>query len=171
MIGNGVRTFARRAIPAEHQDLHGQVVDTMLAYYHEHCMDETCLYDGISDLVNALKSKGLKIAVVTNKDHHHAESVLDHYFPHGTFDYIVGVDENTPVKPDPKGTIRAMAKLKAGPGECLFVGDSDVDMQTGVNAGMRPIGVTWGFRDKDALVEAGAETVIDSPDELLNLLT
>jgi phosphoglycolate phosphatase len=170
MIGDGVQAFAARALPADHQDLRDRAIELMLPYYRLHCRDHSRVYDGIPAVLARLKVRGRRLAVVTNKEQPHAEDVVAHYFDDGLFDHVVGVGPQTPIKPDPSGTLRAVRAMGLGATECVYVGDSGTDVETAANAGIPFVGVSWGFRDRDILIRRGARTVVDTPADLLKTL-
>jgi len=129
----------------------------------------TEVYDGMLELLAELKKRGIKCAVLSNKPHDMTEKVVEGLFPKGTFDVIFGQRENVAKKPSPDGALEIAKTLNIDPCDFLFVGDSGVDMQTGNNAGMTPVGVLWGFRSKSELESFGATHLIEKPGELLNL--
>ena len=116
-------------------------------------------------LLEKLKRKGVRLVVYSNKADEFSRAIVDHYFPE-TFELVRGKVEGVPVKPDPAGIGALLELLKADPETTLFVGDSNVDIQTGHNGGLRSCGVTWGFRSRASLEEAGADILADTMEEL-----
>lgn len=171
MIGNGVRIFAQKALPEGRQDMLDDLLSIMRAHYAMHCCDNSRAYDGISDVLRELKTRAILLAVITNKPDDMAVRVVEHYFGKCTFSCILGIREGRATKPDPSGTIEILDKLDIKTNECLFVGDSDVDIQTAKAAGIRAVGVSWGFRDVETLCQAGADVIIDKPEEILELIS
>lgn len=167
MIGNGVSKFAERALSADKQHLHGELLDKMKKRYKEKCTDKTRVYDGLADTIDKLQKAGVRLAVVTNKNADDARNVVEHYFGVGTFEVIIGVEGDKWIKPDPAGTHEIVRRMGLSKKDFMLVGDSDVDIATAINAGVKPVGVTWGFRSREQLIEAGAETIIDTPSEIL----
>ncbi|MDD6443565.1 MAG: HAD family hydrolase, partial [Collinsella sp.] len=138
-------------------------------YYGAHNMDKTEPYPGIPELLDHLKAAGVQMAVYSNKADEFSKVIVEHYFP-GIFQLIRGKVDGVPVKPDPTGVRSVMKELGADPAETLFVGDSSVDIRTGHNAGMTTCGVTWGFRSRESLVEAGADNLADTAAELESMI-
>lgn len=126
-------------------------------------------YPGITETLGTLKKKGMKLGVCTNKPHPAALTVVETMFPE-LFDCIQGQQEGIRRKPFPDGALKIADRLGTEPQECLYIGDTAVDMKTGTAAGMHTAGVLWGFRDKKELVEAGAEQLAETPEDLLDLL-
>ncbi len=169
--GNGIPKMIERALPESHRD--AETVEkcraVFMARYEAHYADCTCGYDGVAALLDELKQRNIRLAVVTNKAQEMAQKVVTKLYG-DRFDLIVGKREEFPSKPDPAAALFAMRELGVSPETCLFVGDSGIDIKTGVNSGAVPIGVTWGFRPVDELKENGARFIIDRPRELLPLL-
>lgn len=134
-------------------------------YYGLHNMDKTAPYAGIPEMLAELREKGVTLAVYSNKADEFSRCIVEHYFP-GVFAMVRGKVHGMPVKPDPKGVHALLKELGARPEETLFAGDSDVDIQTAHNGGLSACGVTWGFRSRASLVDAGAECLADTPAEL-----
>jgi len=170
MIGNGVKTFVKRALAKDKQSLCDDVLAVMKTRYRDKCFEYSYLYDGILDTVKKLRQTGIRLAVITNKDQADAKRIVEHFFSQNTFEHIVGVVEQAAVKPDSAATLRAVESMGLGCGDFLFVGDSAVDIRTAAAAQIRSVGVTWGFRGRDELAEAKADMIIDHPAEILDLL-
>ena len=170
-VGNGIRKLVERSLPENHRTPSeiDEAFNIFMSHYNEHSLDNTKPYDGIDRLLLDLRQMGIKIGVVTNKAHEAAVKILDKLLP-GRFDVIYGQHEGVPTKPDPTSTLTVMSKLGTTPEHCIFMGDSSVDVQTACNSGAYAVGVLWGFRTKEELLENGAKTIIETPDELLKLL-
>ncbi|MBQ5764514.1 MAG: HAD-IA family hydrolase [Clostridia bacterium] len=171
-VGDGIPKMLQRAIGKEIEtETFEKIKNEFLQYYAEHCADETCAYEGIVGLLMFLKSKGVKLAVVTNKAQEMAEKVVDEVFGFVLkFDYILGMQPGIPAKPDPTGVLMAMDKLGVKPNECVFVGDTGMDVAAGVNAGAYAVGVLWGYREKDELEKSGAVAFAKEPKEIANIV-
>ena len=171
MVGHGIPNLVSRFSPAEQQSPL-MLVNTLAQfsqYYGKHNMDKTAPYPGIPALLARLKEAGVRMAVYSNKADEFSKVIVEHYFP-GVFDLVRGKVEGVPVKPDPAGVRRVLAELGAQPLETLFVGDSNVDIRTAHNGSMAACGGTWGFRSRESLVEAGAEHLADTPEELAEVI-
>ena len=168
-IGNGAKLLVRRALAPVDEE---QAVKTVLAAFNEiygkNMKNKTAPYDGIIDVLKLFKQSGIKMAVVSNKPHFAVVPLIKDYFGQyiGT---AIGVDENTPEKPDPAGALKALAALGSEKERTVYMGDSNVDIFTAKNAGLFALGCSWGFRDRDELISAGADAVIDSPADLPRL--
>ena len=171
MIGNGVAMFAKRALGPDKQHLKSRLLELMKARYNRHCFAKTTVYTGVSELIAKLRQMSIRLAVATNKEHNDAVKVVEHFFGKGTFEVISGVRQNGPVKPDPAFAQEIMTKMTLASDDFVVVGDSDVDIATAKSAVMRSIGVTWGFRSRQDLCDAGADFIVDKPDEIFHLLT
>ena len=169
LVGNGAKKLAQRAA-RDRQDLWEDVFRDYQSYYQDHALDRTQPYDGIPELLQALREKDLKLCVFSNKPHADTCTVIRHFFPEDTFEDIRGQKEGVPVKPAPDGAFAAAEALGVRPEEFLYLGDTSVDMECAKNAGMHPVGVLWGFREEQELRESGAEYIIAHPSELLQLL-
>ena len=168
-VGNGVRKLMERAIPdgAHNPDFEATFA-TFRQYYMQHSLDTTQPYEGISETLAALKAKGCRLAVVSNKMMAATQELCKHFFP-DTIEVAIGENEAAGIrkKPAPDTVYAALDVLGEGKGNAVYVGDSDVDIQTAANAGLPCISVLWGFRDKAFLTENGAKTFISTPSELL----
>lgn len=139
-------------------------------HYGENALEQTRRYDGLVPVLAALRQDGHQLAVLTNKDERIARQLIDHFYP-DTFEPVYGMREGRAAKPDPSTALRICEEWGVRPAKVCFVGDSQPDMQTAVNAGMVPVGVGWGFRDAVTLRRAGALIIAESPADLLYDLT
>lgn len=167
MIGHGIANLTSRFSPEGSRSplLLAHTLSEFSSYYGRHCMDKTVPYNGIPELLERLRTSGIKLAVYSNKADEFTREIVEHYFP-DVFALIRGKLDGVPVKPDPAGIRAVMDILGANSGETLFVGDSSVDIKTGHNAGMKACGVSWGFRPRASLEEAGADFLADTVEEL-----
>lgn len=157
MVGNGVRMLMKRALE-DHDDMLDVCLDEFNYVYELNCLNNTYPYEGIKELLVCLKEKNILLGVVTNKPHHLAVKIVDALFP-DTFDIILGNQSLYSVKPDPSSTRIALESLSLTSDDCIFIGDSNVDIQTAINSNMDSIGVCWGFRGEKELREAGADYI------------
>lgn len=164
-VGDGVAKLIERAAPGAPPEVAAAVTADFKARYAEHMADKTAPYPGIPELLSALRSRGVRCAVVSNKYHTASRAVCRKLLP-GYPSVVIGEGEGIPKKPDPAGCFRAMEALGASPEETLYIGDSDVDAQTARNAGLACALVSWGFRPRASLEKTGAP-VVDRPEELL----
>ena len=169
-IGNGVPTLIARSVPAgTEENTIAECVREMAEYYKDHADIKTKLYDGIAELLEALNKQGIKTAVVTNKVENAAVILCNNKFGN-IFDCVIGDNGKDRLKPYPDNVFRALDILGFPREEVLYAGDSDVDMITAENAGLRSIGVTWGFRDEAVLRKNGADFIVHYPTEILKIL-
>lgn len=167
MVGNGIPKLIERALPADvGKEVQERVLAEFIAWYYNHCAIKTAPYKGIVECVSKLKACGVKTAVNTNKVHEAAVELCNKYFP-DLFDVISGSRKGIPPKPAPNGINEILNKLNLSARDCVFIGDSDVDIQTGTNAGMDTIGVDWGFRGADFLANHGACKIVFNCEELI----
>ena len=170
-IGNGIYKLVERAVPNNKKDKEtvDKVLKTFSDYYNEHMIDMTKPYDGIVELLDELRAKGIKLAVVSNKKHEFTIEIVKKYFG-DRFDIVFGHRENYKEKPDPASVLEVIAKLNILKSECIYIGDSNVDILTAKNAGVKSVGVSWGFRDTEELANEGANYLADNNIELLNII-
>lgn len=170
-VGNGVKRLIYLSVPENTPE---ETAEKCLSIFKEHyaanSLVETKPYDGITELLSELKSRGVKTAVVTNKMHSAAADIVEHFFG-GLIDVTVGQVDGIAQKPQPDGIYKALEALDVPKEKAVYVGDSEVDCITAKNAGIPCIGVTWGFRDRDVLIENGADFIADSVQELSDLIT
>ena len=138
--------------------------------FDQKCTYHVTPYEGIPEMLKALKDKGIHLAVLSNKPDRQTVKVVKAIFGEELFDYAQGQKEGIRRKPEPDGVWYLMEQMHVSKEECLYIGDSEVDAATGRNAGLKTIGVLWGFRDRKTLETAGADDLIDRPDELLQFV-
>ena len=168
-VGNGVRVLMERAVPqgAENPQFEA-AFQTFRTHYMQHSLDTTKPYDGILETLEALKAEGCRLAVVSNKMMAATQELCRHFF-RDTIEVAIGEHEAQGIrkKPAPDTVNEAFRQLGVGKERAVYVGDSDVDILTARNSGLPCISVLWGFRDRDFLIQHGAETFISAPSELL----
>lgn len=173
-IGNGMVNLVRDIFPQEHRPEEGAGTEAVLAEYREaygrNWQNTTSLFPGITELLDELKAKQIPIGVLSNKAHDFTLKCVEAFLSDWEWDIVLGAREGVLKKPDPAGAIEAAGAVGIAPADCWFIGDSDVDMFTAVNAGMRAVGVSWGFRPVEELREAGAELILQEPADLLTSL-
>jgi len=169
-VGNGIRLLIERAVPTDtDKKLTDQVFDTFKEYYKTHCAVKTRPYDGIKDVLLELRKAGCLTAVVSNKADFAVQDLCKDYFDN-LFDFAIGEREGIKKKPAPDSVFEVLSKLNVEKDNAVYIGDSDVDFATSVNAGMDVIMVGWGFRDEEFLREKGAKRIIKQPSEILDII-
>ncbi|MCK5116062.1 MAG: HAD hydrolase-like protein [Candidatus Aegiribacteria sp.] len=171
-IGRGIEELVRKVIPSEHvtDEYVGKLSDQIIKLYLEQGSVKTRPYPEITNLLERLQAERVPMAILTNKHQLSAERQVEKYFDGINIAVVSGARQGYPLKPSIEAVIPVLEKLGALPGNTLMVGDSDVDINTAVNAGMIAVGVSWGFRDVSLLLDHGAEFIVDSPMEIINLL-
>ena len=168
-VGNGVRKLMERAVPdGADNPLFDEAFATFRQHYMAHSLDTTRPYEGIPETLEALKASGCHLAVVSNKMMAATQALCSHFFP-DTIEVAIGEHETEGIrkKPAPDTVVAALKALGVGKEGAVYVGDSEVDIQTARNSGLPCISVLWGFRHRDFLQQNGAETFISAPSELL----
>ncbi len=167
MVGHGIPNLVTQFSPKNCRSplMLLNTVAQFSEYYGAHNMEKTSPYPGIQEMAKRLKTAGVQMAVYSNKADSFSRDIVEHYLP-DLFTLVRGKVDGVPVKPDPAGIHQIMAELHADPKTTLFVGDSSVDIQTGHNAGLTACGVSWGFRPRESLVNAGADHLADSVEAL-----
>lgn len=170
-VGNGAYNLIWRSLPDDTQAaLLDEALQKYKAIYEQRFLIKTRPYDGILPLLIQLRERGIALAVCTNKHDDAAQVIVRTLFPAGTFRYVYGERKELPRKPAPDAALEIARRMAVRPEEAVYIGDSMVDMQTGVNAGMLPVGVLWGFRARKELEENGARLILAHPAEFLDKL-
>lgn len=171
-VGDGAPVLIERALKAA-GDMECRDYDRVLCkfreYFEKDALYEVKTYQGIYETLNEIKKRGFKIAVLSNKPHENTVDVVRFLFGEDYFDYVKGHTLDIPKKPDPQGAFVIAQELGIKPEECIYVGDTNTDMQTGNSAKMYTVGVLWGFRDRQELEDNYAKCIIETPEELLTL--
>jgi phosphoglycolate phosphatase len=172
MVGMGLDQLALRVLPEDRSD--AATVSACLAamreLYAARWAVRTRPYDGIPEMLRALRQAGIRCAVLSNKAHEFVVTMISHFFGDKAFELILG-GGRFPLKPDPSGALHIAASIGLPPGEIVFIGDSDVDMKTAGNAGMFGIGATWGFRTREELLQNGAQFLAETPIDIVSAVT
>lgn len=173
LVGRGVLNMLRGALPEDQRtdEMTAKMYSHFVPYYNEHICDRTKPYPGMYETLDALAGKGIAFAVASNKYQEGTELLMGKLFGRYNFVSILGQREGKPIKPDPQIVIDAMeAAGCTDRNEVIYCGDSDVDMQTGINAGVRTIGVTWGFRTREELAAYSPWKLIDRAEEIVEAI-
>lgn len=168
LVGDGARVLAQRAV-RDQQALAQSVRAEYQAYYERHNLVASRPYDGIPEMLRALQSAGVKLAVFSNKPHADTRNVVSHFFPDIRWAAVRGQVEGIPVKPDPAGALLVADALDVPPADILYLGDTGTDMRCAVNAGMLPVGALWGFRTREELLQCGARHIAECPGQVVRL--
>jgi phosphoglycolate phosphatase len=159
------------ATPEEHRDHNpDELVTIFREKYSQNWRNHTRPFPTIPDLLDAVTERGLKMSILSNKPDNFTKEFVAELLPHWRFEHVLGRIPEVPRKPDPTSTLDIARSMSTDPSKMLFVGDSAVDMETAIAAGMFPVGVLWGFRPRSELESGGATVIIEHPIELLRLL-
>ncbi len=170
-VGEGMRVLVNRALPQgiSDQKLIDQCLSQMNDEYSRRWNHKTRVYDGILQLLKYLSYHGIVITVLSNKPHEFTVKVINHYFGNSVFKEVVGAGKFPP-KPDPAAALSIASSCQISPSDFLYLGDSAVDMKTAKSAGMFACGCLWGFRDKEELLDSGADLVVEKPEFVIRFL-
>lgn len=170
-VGNGIVKLMERAVGQVEKEVFDGALAEFKSFYGEHCEDKTKPYEGVIELLTILKANGIRTAVVSNKADFAVKKLAEGYFE-GLLEYAVGENEEAGIrkKPAPDSLLAVMQSMGAGTSSTVYIGDSEVDIQTAKNAGVDCISVTWGFKDKQFLLDNGATVLVDAPEEILSLM-
>lgn len=170
-VGSGVNVMLQRAL-AGAVYTREQFESVKTRYMEEYAVRQavkTRAYDGLAQAIDELRELGIKTAVLSNKPQRDTLNTVEHFFTLARFDLVFGQREGVPIKPDPAALYGMVKELGVAKEECLFVGDSDVDMKTAANAGMKKIGVLWGFRDRQVLEAHQADHIISEASDIVKI--
>ena len=170
-VGDGRRAMALRALPEDRREetTLGLLIAHIGEEYDKRWMDHSHPYEGIPELLDALTARGVRMAVLSNKPHSYTEAMVSRLLPNWSFEFVLGESPSIPRKPDPAGALHILEGMSIQPGECLYIGDSGVDMQTATAASLYAVGVLWGFRTADELLSNGAEVLVEKPADIVPL--
>ena len=172
-VGSGARFLIERALEASGDTKLVHIEEAMDIYgriFKENCTYRVAPYEGIVDMLKDLKEAGIRMAVLSNKPHLQTIDVVQEFFGEDTFIHVQGQQEGVPRKPDPTAALYIAERLGVEPKECVYIGDSDVDMKTAGNARMHPVGVSWGYRPQELLLSCGAERILTSLQDFKNMI-
>lgn len=168
-LGSGLGVLVEHALPAGARSRKDELVAAFRARYIDHLLVETKPYPGIVELLAALQLRGAALAVLSNKPQLPTERIVAALFPDTHFAAVYGQRAEVPRKPDPSAAVEIAAAMSLPCDRVAFVGDTDIDVETALRAGMLPVAVSWGFRSREELLEAGAGHFIEQPKELMTL--
>ncbi len=172
LVGNGADILVHRLLALHHRDddeTFQKAITVFRKFYNENPVYLSKVYDGMMPLLTQLKEQGIKLGIVTNKPHSTALLCTEKLFGNQLFDSCCGQQEGLPIKPDPTGAKNVLKEFGIAPEETVYIGDTGVDMKTGKALGAYTVGVLWGFRKREELIENGADLIISHPSELLQL--
>ena len=170
-VGHGIAGLVERALgPHATPQRVTDLLIAIRAHYREHCTEHTRLYPGIAAMLDRLGTRGIAMAVVSNKPDDMTQRVVETLMPEIAFGFVTGERDAIPRKPSPIGILTACHALGVAPSAALYVGDTTVDIEGARAAGVPSVGVAWGFRNPDTLRAAGADHLVEHPDELLLLV-
>lgn len=172
-VGNGARVLIEESLKVSGDPKDSRIEEGMKIYgriFDQNCTYHVTPYEGIPEMLKALKDRGIHLAVLSNKPDRQTVKVVKEIFGDNIFDYAQGQKDGIRRKPAPDGVWYLMEQMQVSKEECLYIGDSEVDAATGKNAGLKTIGVLWGFRDRKTLETAGADHLIERPEELLQFV-
>ncbi|WP_461812287.1 HAD family hydrolase [Faecalimonas sp.] len=172
-VGDGARVLMERTLRTVGDTKLEKIESAMEVYgrvFGENCTYHVMPYEGIVDMLDGLEERGIKLAVLSNKPHQQSVDVVAKILGSHRFSCVNGQREGIEKKPDPAGVFETIKCLQVAKEECLYIGDSEVDMETARRAGLVSVGVSWGFRSREVLQNAGADYIIDTPCELLKFV-
>jgi len=170
-VGEGGKNLIRRAMHVDsYKPELEPIVERFKEIYNRDYNKETCVYDGIVELLDWLDENDIEYAVLSNKFHEFTLKTVEAFFPGRRFSAVIGMHEGKPLKPDPAPAYEIMEIFKCEKEEVILIGDTPVDLETAKNAGILSLGVTWGFKDKSVLIENGADAIADTPDEIREII-
>ncbi len=170
MVGEGVPRLCERAVGQTHPHLVGRLIELARPRYRVRPLRHTRPFAGVPEAVTALRAAGIRLAVLSNKPHEMTAQVVRHFWNDDTFDIVQGYVEEDRRKPHPHYFLEICRRIGVAPPTACMIGDTPTDIETARRAGARGVGVTWGFRTRNDLHAAGAETIVDTPAELVDVL-
>ncbi|MBQ7336391.1 MAG: HAD family hydrolase [Clostridia bacterium] len=174
LAGTGIANLIRKMLEFRHcysESLYERVYHDYDTAYNADVSYKSRIFDGLKEALDAIKAQGVRLAIASNKPDFAAKTVVNKLYGEGYFAYVTGQVPGGVLKPDPTVVLNVVEQMGVRREECLYIGDTSTDMQTGKNAGIFTVGVLWGFRGKDELVENGADWIVAKPCELFELVT
>jgi phosphoglycolate phosphatase len=169
-VGEGLPTLCRRAVADAPHVPFDQMFAAVSAAYETHRLNQVTFYPGIPELLDDLVARGIRLAILSNKPHEHTLPMAEAMFSAWPFVAVQGYEREELRKPDPRTARDIVSRMGLPLAEAALVGDSDTDMRTAVNAGILPVGATWGYRDRETILAAGAQRLVGAPRDVLELL-
>lgn len=171
-VGDGIMNLVRRVLPEQRRDEETirQIQTAMAEEYGKHWADKTDLYPGVSGLLDELRKREIRRGILSNKPHSSTEVIANRFFKDWQFDPVFGARDGVPRKPDPAAALEICTHWGLEPSEVLYAGDTNTDMQTARQGGMFAVGVLWGFRSREELIENGAKELISTPQDILQFI-
>lgn len=173
LVGKGIVNLVRNMLRFRNcltDETFEKVFNDYDTAYNANTCYKTRMFDGMHETLDAIKAMGVKIAILSNKPHFATKGVVNSLFGEGYFDLVYGQREGIPIKPDPTAALQILSEFGVDRAECIYIGDTGTDMQTGKNADLYTIGVLWGFRGKYELLQNGADMTIEKPHELYDYI-
>lgn len=173
LAGNGIANLIKNMLEVREvysDELYKKVFSDYDNAYNSDVAFGSHMFDGLKDELDTLKSKGIRLAIVSNKPDFAARTVVSALYGEGYFDFVTGQKPGVALKPDPNVVLSVMRKFGVSAGECMYFGDTSTDMITGKRAGLYTVGVLWGFRLRDELLQSGADVIVEQPKGLAKLV-
>jgi len=168
-VGDGLRVLMERITPAGADEVEIETCCALFSEIYGKCWDhQSRPYPGILAMLAKLRANGVRCSVLSNKPHQFTEVYIERFFADDDFEIVFGQREGVKKKPDPAGAIEIANLMQVAPADCIYIGDTSVDMRTGKSAGMFTIGVLWGFREKEELQQNNADMIVSSPMEIVD---
>jgi phosphoglycolate phosphatase len=169
-IGEGMPKLCQRALAGRDDVPLDEMAAAVTAYYREHRLDKVQPFDGVPEVLDELTRRRIPVSVLSNKPYEHIAPMMEALFNQWSWVAVEGYREENRRKPDPRTALDIAERMNMHPSKVLMVGDSFTDVETAINAGMVPVGCTWGYRSRQELIDAGAKYLIDQPGDLIGMM-
>lgn len=171
-VGRGIKNLVFNSLPTSCRDevVVEKCLDQFLAEYEKRYVEKTVLYPGIAELIELMKTRSIRMAVLSNKKDVFTVKMVERFFSSNTFEMVLGASEKFPAKPNPASALFISESFGLAPAQIMYVGDSNTDMQTAKSAGMIACGVLWGYRTQEELLESGADFIVSQPVEIMGVM-